>query len=269
MYKQTTMAFNPKIDLSISLDWKTITITDMSEGIEGYGSNQDPVNERRLNSSGQDVKSLRIILTSPSNVDYTIDLNAASAYSAINNGYSITNVSLGYAADETFEEGIWKVQWIPFFSNSISISVTSGSPSVSYNPSNNYFFLNSSYLKTSVSTVPIYYTITSINLSSKSLNLSSSYAASTNSSYTDYQVGYAAIEYIPVAKTIKDGLDEKVAALPNSNCPCKEKQVNNLMSYYLLYDAMFINASVNNSVKANYIFNILKDYVTDSDCKCN
>jgi hypothetical protein len=263
------MALKTKIDLSVSLDWKTITIKDMSTGVEGYGSNQDPVNERKASSSGQDVEAIRIILTSPSKVDYVINLNAANAFAAINNGYSITNTSLGYTADEIFEEGIWKVQWIPFFTNSVTISVTSGSSSVSYSPSNNFFFTNSSYLKTSASTVPVYYSISSINLSSKVLTLSSNYASTTNASYSDYQVGYAAIEYIPIVKTIKDGLDEKVAALPNSNCPCKEKQVNNLMSYYLLYDAMFINASNVNFVKANYIYNILDTYVTDTDCKCN
>lgn len=263
------MALKTKIDLSISLDWKTITITDMSTGVEGYGSNQDPVGERKVSSSGQDVEALRIILTSPSEVDYIIDLNAAAAFAAISNGYNVTNTTLGYTADEIFEEGIWKVQWIPFFTNSVTISVASGSSSVSYSPSNNFFFTNSSYLKTSASTVPVYYSISSINLNLKSLTLSSNYAATTNASYSDYQVGYAAIEYIPIAKTIKDGLDEKVAALPNSNCPCKEKQVNNLMSYYLLYDAMFINASNSNSVKANYIYNILDTYVTDTDCKCN
>ncbi len=41
------------------------------------------------------------------------------------------------------------------------------------------------------------------------------------------------------------------------------------MNNYLLYDAMFINAMFNNEPKAIQLYDILSNYCSDSDCKCN
>lgn len=263
-----------KIDLSVSSDWRTITITDKTGyGISGYGANQDPAGKREASASGTDITSTQIVLTSPSGTSYTFNLTASQAYNATLNGYSITNVNLGYAIDEDIEEGIWTVTYTPFFgSNTPTIGVTSASTTVTYNIAGseaNETFRGIGVLKTSASGTPVYYNVSSVNTSTGVILLDTSYAASTNASYSDYEVGYKATEYIPIVKTIKDCLDAKVAALPTSNCPCKDKQVNTLMNNYLLYDGMFINAANQNITKAEYIYDILSNYCSDSDCKCN
>lgn len=262
------------IDLSISSDWRTITITDKTGyGISGYGSNQSPAGKREASSSGTDIQTTQIVLTSPSLETYTFNLTASQAYNATLNGYSITNVDLGYAIDEDIEEGIWTVTYTTFFgSNTPTIGVTNGSTTVTYNIAGseaNDTFRGTAVLKTTASGTPVYYNISSINTSTGVITLATAYASTTNASYSDYHVGYKATDYLPIVKTIKNCLDAKVAALPNSPCPCKDKQVNTLMSNYLLYDAMFINAANQNQTKANYIYDILSNYCSDSDCKCN
>jgi hypothetical protein len=263
------MALSTKINLSVSTDWKSIIITDSTGyGITGYGSNQDPVGLREASGSGTDIISTRIILTSPSDTIYTFDLNASQAYTATISPYTITNVALGLNVDEIIEEGIWKVSYTPYFANSQSINVTNNSTTVTYSASPQSF-TNIAKLKTNVSGTAVYYDVTAINPSTNNFTLATPYAATTTVGYTNYNVGYEATELIPISKTIKDCLDSRVAALPQSNCPCKDKQVNTLMNNYLLYDAMFINAMFNNEPKAIQLYDILSNYCSDSDCKCN
>lgn len=264
------MALNTKIDLSISSDWKTITITDTTgSGITGYGSNQDPVGYREASGVGTDVFITQILLTSPSGTVYTFNLNSTQAYAAIISGYTITNTALGYAADEQIDEGIWKVSYTPYFYNAggVTINVSAASTSVVYTGADTNF-TNAVKLVLAASTVPVYFTVSGINPSTNVFTLSA-VAGITSASYTDYVVGYETVEYIPIVKVIKDCLDAKVAALPESNCPCKDKQVNTLMNNYMLYDAMFINAANGNNVKADYIYDILSTYCADDNCNCN
>lgn len=265
------MALNTKINLSVSADWKTITITDSTgSGITGYGSNQDPVGYREASSSGVDIFKTRIQLTSPSGTITTFLLTNAEAYVATISGYTVTNVALGYSTDEDIEEGIWKVSYTPYFANdtgTVTLNISTASTTVIYT-SSDINFTNATKLMLASSTTPTYFDISNITPSVNTFTISAA-AGITNTAYTDYKVGYEAVEYIPIVKTIKDCLDSKIAALPASNCPCKDKQVNTLMNNCLLYDAMFINASLNNNVKAEYIYDILSNYCADSDCNCN
>lgn len=265
------MSLQTKIKLSVSSDWKTITITDTTgSGIAGYGSNQDPVGYREASGVGTDIKTTRIVLTSPSGSDTAIDLNSTNAYTAVTSGYQITNVALGYAVDEAIEEGIWKVSYTPYFANAsgVNISLAAASATVGFNSAYRTSFLGATKLKLGVLGTPTYFDITSVGLASLVI---SDVSGITDASYTydKYHVGYEAVQYIPIVQTIKDCLDSKVAALPESTCPCKEKQVNTLMNNYVLYDAMFINAANNNLAKADYIYDILSNYCSESDCKCN
>ena len=264
------MALNTKIDLSISADWKTITITDTTgSGITGYGNNQDPVGYRQASGTNVNIFKTQIILISPSNSVYTFNLTDSQAYSATITGYQITNVALGYAVDEDIEEGIWKVSYTPYFPNDVATTINIGAAltSVVYTGADNNF-TNAAKLMLSASGTPVYFTISNILPAINTFTISA-VAGITSGAYTNYRVGYEAIEFIPIVKTIKNCLDSKIAALPTSACPCKDKQVNTLMNNYLLYDAMFINASNNNDVKANYIYDILSNFCADSDCKCN
>jgi hypothetical protein len=263
------MALQVKINLSVSTDWKSIIITDSTGyGITGYGSNQSPVGLREASGSGTDILSTRIILTSPSNAIYTFDLNAGQAYTATVSPYIISNVALGLNVDEIIQEGIWKVSYTPYFANTQSINLTNNLTTVTYSASPQSF-TNIAKLKTNVSGTAVYYDVTTVDPSTNSFILSTPYAGTTVTSYLNYHVGYEATELIPISKTIKDCLDSRVAALPQSNCPCKDKQVNTLMNNYLLYDAMFINAMFNNEPKAIQLYDILSNYCSGSDCKCN
>ena len=136
----------------------------------------------------------------------------------------------------------------------------SSTTSVTYSASDTYF-QNANKFKINST----YYTISSINTALNTITVTTA----TGASYSTYYIGYQAIEYIPIVKTIKDCLDAKVAALPSSACPCKDKQVNTLMNMYMLYDAMFINAANVNLAKSVDIYNILSNFCADSDCKCN
>lgn len=264
------MALNTKIDLSISSDWKTITITDTTgSGIAGYGSNQDPVGYREASGVGTDIYITQILLTSPSNEVFTFNLNSTQAYAAILVGYTITNVALGYAADEAIEEGIWKVSYTPYFYNAgaTTINISAASTTVVYTGADTNFN-NAAKIVLAASTVPVYFDVSNILPSTNTFTLSA-VAGINSATYADYIVGYEAVEYIPIVKVIKDCLDAKVAALPESNCPCKDKQVNTLMNNYMLYDAMFINAANGNNIKAEYIYDILSNYCSDDNCNCD
>ena len=170
-----------KINLSVSDDWKSIIITDSTGyGITGYGNNQEPIGLREASSSGTDIVTTRIILTSPSNSIFTFDLNSAQAYSATLSPYTISNVNLGYSVDEDIEEGIWKVTYTPYFANNTTINVTNNSKTVIFSsfPS----FNNVNVLKTNVSGTAVYYNVNEINRSTNSLTLVDNYLSTTNAS---------------------------------------------------------------------------------------
>lgn len=267
------MALTTKIDLSISADWKTITITDTTGfGIAGYGSNQDPVGYRQAASSGNDIWKTRIVLTSPSLLTYTFLLTSSQAYNAVINGYQITNVDLGYAIDDDIEEGIWTITYTPYMVNPVATTFTllTATSALYTVPDDIYTYKNADKLIViDEFGVTTYTDVTANNPSTGILTLAPETAFDLAASQDTIYSGYTATECLPIVKTIKDCLDSKVAALPNSTCPCKGKQVNTLMSYYLLYDAMFINAANNNASKATYIYDILGNYCAASDCKCN
>ena len=255
------MALKVKIDLSISADWKTITVTDSTgSGITGYGNNQEPATLRRADASNVNIEFTQIVLTSPSNETYTFNLSASQAYSATINGYTIANTSLGYAADENIEEGIWSVSYTPYFANAAETINLNSTTTIVYSAVDTYF---KNVNKFKINT--LYYNVVSINLVTNTIIVNTA----TGATYTTYFVGYEAIEYLPIVKTLKDCLDSKIAALPASTCPCKEDQCNQLMNMYMLYDAMFINAANVNKIKAGYIYDILSNYCAHSDCNCN
>ena len=195
-------------------------------------------------------------------------LNAAQSYAATLSPYIIYNTDLGYAASSLIEAGVWKVSYTNYFANGVTVSVVNGSPTVTY-PSSDESFTGISYLKTNTGGTPVYYAVSAINPVTNTFTLTANYASTTNATYSAYNVGYEAIECFVIADSIKNCLDGKVAALPGSNCPCKEQQMQKLIFNYMLYDAMLINAANNNQVKAQYIYDILSNYCSESDCNCN
>lgn len=278
------MALVTKLKTIVASDYKSVISSDTTGyGITGYGNNQDPAPNRRAESSGYDILGGRLIITSPSDRSYSFDLSGSECYTnmLVNQNWPTVSTKLGEAAiDDTIEDGVWKSEYITFFANPVETSnifLDSTNGYATYNAPTDYLkFANASYLyiattfqgsgnfdstKLFAITTPV--TINSNKIYLSGLNLSGSKA------YNVYRVGYSAIKYFVSARAIRNCLDEKIAALPNSNCPCKEKQVNTLMNMCMLYDGMMVNAENGNPTKAQYIFDILTNYCTDSDCKCN
>ena len=280
------MALVTKLKTIVASDYKSVISSDTTGyGITGYGSNQDPVGLRQAENNGIDILGGRLIFTSPSLNKYTINLSAFDCYRnmLIDQRWPTLNTQLGETGvDDFIEDGVWKSEYITFFNNGTSsvipIYVNSSLNYVTYTAPANYFnFANIGYLYiattfgSSFDATKLYQVSTPVLQSSNRIYLTTTPSESVaGTKYaTEYRVGYSAVKYFVSARAIRNCLDEKIAALPNSNCPCKEKQVNKLMNMCMLYDGMMVNAENGNPTKAQYIFDILTNYCSDSDCKCN
>lgn len=286
------MSLSTKLKTFISSDYKSINCRDITgTGITGYGNNQNPIGKRLLqldgSISGDNVGLLKI--TDPLDNLYSFKFGNTAIgtlwYSNVYvQDYNILNTSLGTETDYFIRDGIWKSESIIFFLNS---TLSNSSPIIYLDNTKNYiefennyptYFTNCNYIYVpygSYGTLPTLlnpsyiYKVTSIQ-ENKLYIEGNTYPLSDGSKYANqYFVGYSAVKYFVSAKAIRDCLNEKIAALPNSNCPCKEKQVNKLMNMCMLYDGMMINAENGNPTKAQYLFDILTNYCSDSDCKCN
>lgn len=275
------MALITKLKTIVSSDYKSVVSSDTTGyGITGYGNNQDPAGYREASSNGSDILGGRLIFTSPSTAEYTFNLTAYDCYQTIlvDQNWPTINLGLGEAAtDDPIEDGVWKSEYVTFFANpsGTSIYLNSANGYATYTAPTDYLkFANAGYLYIattfggSFDATKLFAITTPVTMSSNKIYLSGLDLDGTKT-YAEYRVGYSAVKYFVSARAIRNCLDEKIAALPNSNCPCKEKQVNKLMNMCMLYDGMMINAENGNPTKAQYIFDILTNYCTDSDCKCN
>ena len=275
------MALVTKLKTIIASDYKSVISSDTTgDGITGYGSNQDPAGYRRAASKSVDILGGRLIFTAPSLDEYAFNLTAFDCYQNIlvEQSWPTLNIGLGETGtDDPIQDGVWKSEYITFFSNPSGVSITLNSSQgyATYTAPTDFLkFANSAYLYIattfggSFDETKLFKITTPVVVSSNKIYLSELDLSGTKT-YTEYRVGYSAVKYFVSARAIRNCLDEKIAALPNSNCPCKEKQVNKLMNMCMLYDGMMINAENGNPTKAQYIFDILSNYCSDSDCKCN
>jgi hypothetical protein len=261
------MTLATKIKLTPSYDWKSIKLDDITgTGITGYGSNQDPVGFRRITSSGIDIVKTRIRITAPgSTVPVIVDRTAAQAFSILTNGYSIINTALGFAADAPLTDGIWKIEYAPYFPEPITdcLAWVPGTSvyTASFNPGYAAHFKNATAIQTLVD--PKNLDIASINFTTSVVT----FVQNTQAPTTDFsalQIGLGTTLYVPIAKAIKECLDNKVA--DETICSC-DKVNCELVNKYLLYDAMFVNCVNSNVTKAQQIFDLLTTYCGDN-CGC-
>jgi hypothetical protein len=293
------MALKTKIKLGISKDYKQVNIASMTgTGITGYGANQDPVGYRPLANGTTTPATIGIkgglyILTSPSGQITKIPIapfdayNSALKYAEFIN--SINNLQLGYSADEQLEDGLWKVEYVEFSRNNTAGGVTitwSAAPKNTYftYPLNEFLsFKNASYIYLEnafpvtlntfnytklyqASTLPSSSNVDPDNSATKGkIDLTSAITQNASSNYSDYLIGYSSTKYFPVAKSIKECLDNKVSDLVE--CECDEVDAE-LVNKYLLYDAMFVNCEIDNINKAQQIFDLLSKYC-DDNCGCD
>ena len=264
------MALKTNISLTPATDWKSILLDDTTGfGITGYGNNQEPVGFRSLNSSGDDIQLTKILCTAPDTTVYTVDLSAAAAYSAASDSYTLTNTFLGEAVDDPIADGIWKVEYVPFMSNN-DPSFVIGSPPVTldYSGTADSYFRNATWLYdySSAPTPPFtgqFDRIVSINEVTDIITVQDDWLGS---SYENYP-GIGVIKYTPIAKAIKECLDEKIVKIATCQCVCSEGELQKLMNMYLLYDAMFVACQQNNPTKAQQIFDLLTTYCSEI-CGC-
>lgn len=278
-----------KLGITVAQDYQSVSCYDLTGfGITGYSNSQDPAG---LRGSNEPLFG-KIIFTSPDGNDYDgvlfNDGDVMRAFAINKNiAVNVNSTALGeLTVSNPIEDGLWKANYLVFFKNGnsgIPITMTTtvfNGASYYYNPGavtqSDFLYFNNVkyiYLGTTTPILPTKLYTVDAPIVSNSARIYLKEPVQTvdlgQKTANQYRVGYSAIKYFVVARQIKNCLDEKVAALPNSNCPCKEKQVNKLMSMYMLYDAMFINAENGNSTKAQYLFDILTNYCSDSDCKCN
>lgn len=265
------MALITKIKLTPEYDWKSILLEDITgSGITGYGDNQTPVGYIREDATNKDIKGIRMIVTSPSGIVTNIDFGTvALAYTVVSENYSILNTLLGFTEDETLEDGIWKIKYITLFQNPnpSNLTFSATNKTATYTVTSEYFKNVNVLYYAQISIIGqlsgTFYTVTNNNLTTKTMTLASTPPALT-APYTDYRVGYSKELYVPIAKSIKECLDNKVADL--TECECKDVDCE-LVNKYLLYDAMFVNCKESNLTKAQQIFDLLTTYCTDN-CGC-
>jgi hypothetical protein len=258
------MTLATKIKLTPSYDWKSIKLDDITgNGITGYGSNQDPVGFRRANSSGVDIVKTRIRVTAPGAISPVIvDRTASQAFSLLTDGYSIVNTALGFPADSALTDGIWKIEYTPYFPEPTTNLLT-------YVPSSLYkATLNPTYAAHFKNATGIFCDSGSIYLDIVSIDFTTGIVTfAQNVSTITFDVilfGLGTTLYVPTAKAIKECLDNKVA--DEVICAC-DKTDCELVNKYLLYDAMFVNCVNSNVTKAQQIFDLLTTYCTDN-CGC-
>jgi hypothetical protein len=295
------MALKTKIKLQVRHDYKQIDVASMTgTGITGYGANQDPVGYRPLANGTNTPATIGIkggiyIVTSPSGQITKLPINPFDAYnSALNYAEfinSVNNVQLGYSVDDQLEDGLWKVEYVEFSRNNTAGGVTIG---WSADPKDTYFtyylsdflsFKNASYIylenafptpATNLTYTKLYQasalpSVSNVDPDSpttkRKIDVTSDIIQTPypSTNYSDYLIGYSSTKYIPVAKAIKECLDNKVADLVE--CECDEVDAE-LVNKYLLYDAMFINCELDNINKAQQIFDLLSKYC-DDNCGCD
>jgi hypothetical protein len=269
------MALNNIIKGAVAISYKSLRIYDLTGyGINGYGANQDPVSYREAASNGTDILAGRLLLTSPSGTVYTFAITPAIAFnlaSGTQEYYEVLNTDLGLTVDEFIEDGIWKSEYIVFFANagSVTISTIINSPVMSYNTADFLSFKNADYIYLNTTIVPLatayLHGITTPVTKSSANIYTDKDAYATLPGTAQYRIGYAATKYFPVARSIKECLDNKVADLVECNCAKDDPE---LIHKYLLYDAMFINCEIDNVNKATQIFTLLSKYC-DEHCGCN
>lgn len=254
------MALKTKIKLTPSYDWKSILLEDITgTGITGYGANQDPVGYRELS----DIVRIRLELTSPGLTTTTIDITGGTLTTFKTTlQYTIVNTDLGYAIDDTIEDGIWTVVYTPFFINDAPIELTATIPpssSLTYLTSNKLWFLNST--KLFKITGSVFSNILSNTFGTVNSILSTTVAQTTMLG-DRYYIGLGTTTYTSITKDLKECLDNKIA--DESLCPCDCEDCS-LMQKYLLYEAIELNCKQNNYTKANQIFTYLTEKI---DCGC-
>jgi hypothetical protein len=271
------MALKTKIKLKVDHDYKLLQLASMTgDGITGYGSNQDPVGYREAASNGVDIIKGRFVITSPSGTVTKISVNAPNAYDIASQFgdfiAEVNNIQLGYSADEQLEDGLWKFEYIEFFpnDNAVTISYSTSTNIMTYNSLSNFVsFKNANYiyLASDMTTIDETYLhkITTSVVSTSTNIVTDKVAYTTASNQYGYRVGYSAVKYIPVARSIKECLDNKIADLVE--CECDEVDAE-LVNKYLLYDAMFVNCEIDNINKAQQIFDLLSKYC-DDNCGCD
>lgn len=270
------MALKTKIKLQITHDYKQIGLSDMTNtGITGYSNNQDPATYRSITASTDDIIAGRFVITSPSGVVTKILVAPYNAWTFAKSygdflAY-INNIQLGYAVDEQLEDGLWKVEYIVFFpnANATTISYSTSTNIITYNTADFLSFKNANYIylaseMSSINEIYLHKITTPVSASSTDI-ITDKKAYTTGSNQFGYRVGYSSTKYIPVAKAIKECLDNKVADLVE--CECDEVDAE-LVNKYLLYDAMFVNCEMDNINKAQQIFDLLSKYC-DDNCGCD
>lgn len=261
------MALKTNIKLTPNYDWKSIKLDDITgTGITGYGNNQDPVGFRRIASSGVDIVRTRIRVTAPgSTTPIVIIRTAPQAFSLLTDGYSIVNTALGLPVDSALTDGIWKIEYTPYFPQPITdcLAWVPGTSvyTASFNPVYAAHFKNATAIRTLVDTLD--FDIVSINFTTSVVTFLQSTQAPTTD-FSALQIGLGTTLYVPIAKAIKECLDNKVA--DETLCAC-DKVDCELVNKYLLYDAMFVNCVNGNATKAQQIFDLLTTYCGDN-CGC-
>lgn len=270
------MALNNIIKGAVATSYKSLKIYDITGyGINGYGANQDPVGYREAASNGADILAGRLVLTAPSGTVYVFAITPAVAFalaSGTQEYYEVLNTDLGLTVDEFIEDGIWKSEYVVFFANAsgVTISTIINSPIMTYNTADFLSFKNADYIYlTTTMPVPLpeiyLYSITTPITKSSANIYTNKDAYATLPNTAQYRIGYAATKYFPVARSIKECLDNKVADLIECNCVKDDPE---LAQKYMLYDAMFINCEKDNVNKAQQIFTLLSKYC-DEYCGCN
>lgn len=264
------MALKTKIKLTPNYDWKSIKLDDITgTGITGYGNNQDPVGFRRITSSGVDIVRTRIRVTAPgSTTPIVISRTASQAFSLLTDGYSIVNTALGLPVDSALTDGIWKIEYIPYFPQPITDCLIHLPGTSVYTM--NFNFTPTLYGQHFKNATAIHSTVDPLDLDIVSIDFTTgiiTFLQNTQSPLLDpstIQIGLGTTLYVPIAKAIKECLDNKIA--DETLCAC-DKIDCELVNKYLLYDAMFVNCVNSNVTKAQQIFDLLTTYCADN-CGC-
>jgi hypothetical protein len=265
------MALLTKIKLTPNYDWKSILLEDITgTGITGYGSNQSPAGYRREDSVNKDIKGIRIIVTSPSGTVTNIDFATVSlAYTVVSESYSILHTLLGFNEDDSLEDGLWKIKYITLFENPnpATLTFSTVNKTATYTVTSEYFRNANMLYYAPLSVIGqlsgTFYNIVNNNLTTKTMLLLET-PGNDVALYNTYYVGYSKELHVPISKSIKECLDNKIADI--TNCECEDVDCE-LVNKYLLYDAMFVNCKEGNLTKAQQIFDLLTIYCTDN-CGC-
>lgn len=257
------MALITKTKLTPGYNWKYLTIEDITgTGITGYGANQDPINNRRASSAGTDISATNIYITAPDETETEINLDDEDAYTTTTTPYTVTNIDLGFLEDDYITDGIWKVEYVPYFSTGGIL--TYADEELTFNLSNKLFFINATRLKLIDETAAEFNVIiTNINFTTGVITYTGDDLSGIGG-IDEVWIGIGTTTYTVFAKEIKECLDNKVA--DEYLCPCECEDCE-LVKKYLLYDAMYLNCLTNNITKAQQIFDYLTNFCTTT-CGC-